>query len=74
MLGYEIGGKDTNESAIGEWSNCKKPWEKDCFYFMVQISSLFFNFVKPWVLYLGKQFIFIEIRCKTLNYYVKLCC
>ena len=33
--------------AIRVWSNIQEPWERDCFYYMVPISSLFFNFVKP---------------------------
>ena len=33
--------------ANGAWSSIQEPWEMDCFYFMVPISSLFFNFVKP---------------------------
>jgi len=33
--------------AIEPWSSIQEPWEMDCFYFMVLISSLFFNFVKP---------------------------
>jgi len=32
---------------IRAWSSIQEPWERDCFYFMVPISSLFFNFVKP---------------------------
>jgi len=60
--------------AIEPWSNIQEPWEKDCFYFMVPISSLFFNFVKPLVLHHGEQFLFVEIRCKTLTSCVKLCC
>jgi len=58
---------------IGAWSSIQEPWERDCFNFMVPISSLFFNFVKPWVLYHGEQFLFVENRCKTLNSCVKLC-
>jgi len=32
---------------IGAWRSIQEPWERDCFYFMVLISFLFFNFVKP---------------------------
>jgi len=47
----------------------KNLWERDCFYFMIPISSPFFNFVKPWVIHYGKQFLFVEIRSKTQNSY-----
>jgi len=33
--------------ASGAWSSIQESWERDYFYFMVPISSLFFNFVKP---------------------------
>ena len=35
------------KGTIGAWSSCQEPWKRDFFYFMVPISSLFFNFVKP---------------------------
>jgi len=43
MMGYKIGGEDANVRC--NWSSIQEPWERDCFYFMVPISSLFFNFV-----------------------------
>jgi len=33
--------------AISAWSSCQEPWERDCFYFIVPISSLFFKLLKP---------------------------
>jgi len=46
-MGYEIEGEDANGRHNWTMSSIQEPWERDCFYFMVPISSLFFNFVKP---------------------------
>jgi len=59
---------------IGTRSSCQEPWKRYCLYFMVIISSLFFNFAKPNFFTMERNFYFVEIRCKTLNSCVKLCC
>jgi len=47
MMGYEIGDGDANGRHNWSMKHYSRTLERDCFYFMVPISSVFINFVKP---------------------------